>query len=279
MRSRPKSHAKRDLTVATDRSYAAGDMSSRSQVTERSAGGRPPTRGRHGSPTRRGAETRDAILFGAVGLASIEGLEGLTLGVLADRLGLSKSGLYAHFGSKAELQLATFARARETFVEEAMRPAFSEPRGLPRVWGLVLSFLSYLDRAVFAGGCFISGAVAEFDTRSGPVHDAVVEAMADWRWSMVRAVEAAVEAGHLVPETDASQLGFELCAILQGTNFQHQILSDPQVLDRCARAVRERLSTLTTESAPKMLIAKLSSPSGGRRDHDLRGDRGARPEQ
>ena len=135
-----------------------------------------------------------------------------------------------------------------------MRPALSEPRGLPRLWGLVLSYLSYLDRGVFRGGCFISGAAAEFDTKSGPVHDAIVKAIADWRSSMERAVETAVEVGHLIPETDPAQLGFELCSFLQGTNFQLQILGDRRVIKRCIRTVRERLASFTTKSAPEMSV-------------------------
>ncbi len=245
-------HRSSYLGFPNDRSYYLAKMS-----TRRSNGVIPArtetAADAGGGRTAKGAKTRDAILAAAVDMASVEGLEGLTLGLLADRLNLSKSGLYAHFGSKEDLQLATFDRARDTFVEEAMRPAFSEPRGLPRLWGLVQSYLSYLDRGVFRGGCFISGAAAEFDAKSGPVHDAVAKAVADWRGSIKRAVEMAIEAGHLVPETDAAQLGYELCALLQGTNFQYEILGDQQVLTRCARSVCERLSNFTTESAPPIM--------------------------
>ena len=117
----------------------------------------------------RGQRTREAILKTAVDVASAEGLEGLTIGRLAAELEMSKSGLFAHFGSKEELQLATIGAAREIFVDEVVRPAFENDPGLSRLWALLDSWLRYAEAGIFKGGCFFAAASAEFDGRPGPV--------------------------------------------------------------------------------------------------------------
>src|ERR1043166_4628074 len=120
-----------------------------------------------------GERTRRAILETAVHIASAEGLEGLTIGRLATELSMSKSGLFAHFGSKEELQLATVEAARDIFVREVIRPAFEAPKGVARLWGLCDVWLEYVRREVFRGGCFFAAAAAEFDGRPGAVRDRI----------------------------------------------------------------------------------------------------------
>src|SRR5258706_1720 len=128
----------------------------------------------------RGERTRQAILSHASRLASAEGLEAVSLQRLAGDLGMSKSGLFAHFGSKEELQLATVEEAGRIFTEEVLKPGLKAPAGLGRVWALSNAFLSYLRREVFPGGCFFEAAVAEFDSKPGRVRDAVVEKRSYW---------------------------------------------------------------------------------------------------
>src|SRR5205807_2592978 len=123
----------------------------------------------------RGMKTRQSILAHAARVGSAEGLEAVSLQRLADDHGISKSGLFAHFGSKEELHLATIEAAGRTFTGEVIRPALAEPRGVGRVWALCNSWLSYLERGVFPGGCFFWAVAEEFVSRPGPVRDSVLE--------------------------------------------------------------------------------------------------------
>src|ERR1700688_1025042 len=128
----------------------------------------------------KGLRTREAILARAVDIASAEGLEGLTVGSLAEQLGMSKSGLFAHFGSKEELQLATIEVARQIFIDKVTRPAIAAPRGMPRLWGLINLWLVLVEKRVFSGGCFFSAASFEFDSKRGVVHDRIAAIMREW---------------------------------------------------------------------------------------------------
>src|SRR6202046_3553710 len=127
-------------------------------------------------PSSRGARTRTTILRAAAGLASVDGLDGLSIGRLATELAMSKSGLFAHFGSKEELQLATIEEAREIYAREVIEPARAGGAGIIRLHALCEAFLSYLERAVFPGGCFFASAMAEFDSKApGPVRDRIAQ--------------------------------------------------------------------------------------------------------
>ena len=192
----------------------------------------------------KGERTRQSILDRAVDLASVEGLEGLTIGRLADDLGLSKSGLFAHFGSKEELQLATIEAASHRFIDAIFTPAIREPRGYPRLLAICRSWLSYLRRGVFAGGCFFAAASFEFDSRPGPVCDAIRKQMNDWIGSLEKAIRMAIDEGHLDPDVDAAQLAFELNSLFFGANFSHSLLKDRKALDRAERAAEDRLESL-----------------------------------
>jgi AcrR family transcriptional regulator len=184
----------------------------------------------------RGRRTRDGILAAATDLGSREGLEGLTIGRLAERTGVSKSGLFAHFGSKESLQLATIEHARAIFLREVVEPAFRAERGLPRLRSALDAWLDYFRRDVFPGGCFFQAAALEFDARPGPVRDRVAETMEEWlRWLAELAGDCQLPRG-----ADPEQLAFELNAIGLAANWQMQLLHDRAALDRAAMAF-ERL--------------------------------------
>lgn len=189
----------------------------------------------------RGERTRQAILSRAAQLASSEGLEAVSLQRLADELGISKSGLFAHFGSKEELQLATVDEAARVFTEEVLKPGLSVPAGTGRLVALCDSFLSYVERKVFPGGCFFEAAAAEFDSRPGPVRDAVVEKKRYWAGSLARAIREAQAAGDIRLEVDPEQLAWELNCLLIGANGTYVIDREEIIFDRARRAVRTLL--------------------------------------
>jgi AcrR family transcriptional regulator len=177
--------------------------------------------------------TREAILERAMDLASIEGLEGLTIGRLAAELEMSKSGLFGHFGSKEELQLATVREAADRFAAEVVAPALGQEEGLPRLQALCERYVGYLERQVFSGGCFFAAAAAEFDDRPGPVRDAVRTGVGAWLGLLARnAAVAGVE--------DPQQLAFELHALALGANSGARLFGDAQAVKR-ARAGIARL--------------------------------------
>ena len=196
------------------------------------------------APRRRadGARTRHAILQAATGLATTEGLEGLSIGALADHLGMSKSGLYAHFGSKEELQLATVATAEGIFDAEVVAPTRAEPTARGRIEALCERFLSHLERKVFPGGCFFAAASAELDTQSGRVRERVVEFLRGWMGRFERLVREAQEADDLDPAEEPAQLAFEIEAYLLMANNAFVLEGDPLALERARRALRRRLS-------------------------------------
>lgn len=194
---------------------------------------------------RRGNRTRESILQEAADLASVEGLEGLTIGRLAAQLGMSKSGLFAHFGSKEELQLATVDAARRRFVDHVVRPSRGLPRGRRRVEALMAAWLDYFRSEVFRGGCFFHTVRAEFDSRaSSAVRDVVRDDAREFIAFLTREVRKAQEAGDLDPGVDADQVAFELDALGAAANQQFQLMRDPAAFDRAARAIAARLDAL-----------------------------------
>jgi AcrR family transcriptional regulator len=192
----------------------------------------------------KGDRTRTAILERAVDLASLEGLEGLTIGRLADELKMSKSGLFAHFGSKEELQLATIEVARERFLLEVFKPALDAERGYPRLIAVCRSWLDYIKRNVFAGGCFFAAASFEFDGRSGPIRDAVKKSMDEWVGAIEKAVQLAIDEGHIDPDTEPAQIAFEINAIFFGANFSYNMRHDKRSIERAWTAIDSRLESL-----------------------------------
>lgn len=198
----------------------------------------------------KGDRTRSAIIERAVDIASVDGLEGLTIGRLADELKMSKSGVFAHFGSKEELQLATVESARQRFTNEVFRPALRAERGFPRLVEICRSWLDYVDRDVFPGGCFFAAASFEFDSRSGPVRDAIARMMEDWIGAIEKAVELAQSEGHLDPDIEPAQLSFEINALFFGANFAHQMWHDRKAIERARVAIEQRLESLRIDGAP-----------------------------
>lgn len=196
----------------------------------------------------KGERTRQSILDRAVDLASLEGLEGLTIGRLAEELKMSKSGLFAHFGSKEELQLATIEAAAERYIREIFTPALQHPRGFPRLMAICESWLSYIRRGVFPGGCFFAAASFEFDSRPGLVQQRIRSLMDDWIGALERAIRMAQDEGHLRNDVDPSQLAFELNALFFGANFSFYLRNDEQAIERARLAVETRLDLLRTPS-------------------------------
>jgi AcrR family transcriptional regulator len=174
--------------------------------------------------------TREAILDRAVDLASAEGLEGLTIGRLARELELSKSGLFGHFGSKEELQLATIEEAARRFVREVVEPTLDAEQGAPRLRALCDRYLGYLERQVFPGGCFWAAASIEFDGRPGPVRERVRDAVAAWLGELERQ-------GAIAGVDDPGLLAFELQALVQGANSAFQLFGDPSTFRRARAAI------------------------------------------
>jgi AcrR family transcriptional regulator len=177
--------------------------------------------------------TRTAILDRAVDLASSDGLEGLTIGRLAGELDMSKSGLFAHFGSKEDLQLATVRAAAQRFIDDVVLPVQAAEEGAPRLRAYCEGYIDHLERKVFAGGCFWSAAGAEFDDRPGPVRDAIKGGVVAWLDELERQARAA---GVREPR----QIAFEIYSLGLGANASHRLLGDGQGFDR-ARAAIERL--------------------------------------
>jgi AcrR family transcriptional regulator len=177
---------------------------------------------------------RDAILERAVEVASGEGLEGLTIGRLSSELGLSKSGLFGHFGSKEELQLAAVDAASAVFVREVVEPAQAAPEGAPRLRAYCNSWVGYLERKVFAGGCFFAAATAEFDGRPGPVRDKLRDCQGLWLGELAKQAKlAGVE--------DPNQFVFEVSSLIQGANASYQLFDDETAFARARRAIERVL--------------------------------------
>lgn len=195
---------------------------------------RPPAARRRRSD---GERRHRAILRAAADLASTHGLEGLTLGQLAARLGISKSGLFAHFRSKLELELATVEAAAEVFAEDVMKPASAAPPGVQRLVALSEAFLSHVERRVFPGGCFFAAAAAELDSRPGPVRDRVAAFQRGFTATLEEHAGEARERGELAGSADPRQVAFELQAMLVAANNTFLLQGDPSVFERARRGV------------------------------------------
>ncbi len=221
-RARQDSQAAGRLTKSTDRSIFSG--------------------------MRKGELTRQAILGRAVSLASEVGLDGLTIGRLADDLALSKSGLFAHFQSKEALQVQVLDAAAERFLEVVVRPALKAPRGEPRLRALFEYWLAWPQAVPQPGGCLFVAAAVELDDRPGPARDALVRMQRDWLDTLATAVRAAVTEGHFGPATDPEQFAFELYGIMLGCHHAARLLRDPRALTH-ARVAFDALSNAARRRA------------------------------
>jgi AcrR family transcriptional regulator len=208
------------------------------------------------APLQKGLQTRAAILDAALGLAAHMGLEGLSIGALAEVTQMSKSGVFAHFGSREELQISVIREYHAKFEEEVFYPAVREPRGLPRLRSLFERWVKRVSVEIDSGCIYISGAV-EFDDRPGPVRDALASMVVAWHGALERAIHIAVEEGHLLPDTDATQMLFELHGLILALHHDARFLRLPGALDRAQRAFEHVLSHYlspaveTTARAPR----------------------------
>jgi len=188
-----------------------------------------------------GERSRMAILATATRLASTRGLDRLSIGELADEVGMSKSGLYAHFGSKEELQLATIDAAEEIFDRVVIAPSEEAEPGMPAVIALADAFLDHLRDKVFPGGCFFACASAEMHMQPGPVKDRITEFDGRWRDRFARNLELARDAGDLAPDEDVDAVVFDIDALLYYAHGAFSFRDDPAVLEQARLSVRQRL--------------------------------------
>ncbi|MGW7269989.1 TetR/AcrR family transcriptional regulator [Streptomyces sp. NPDC054864] len=205
----------------------------------------------------RGNQTRRLVLRRTVDIASVEGLDALSVGRIATELKLSKSGVFALFGSKEELQLATIRAAGRIFLDAVVEPATQSPPGLDRVWHLCARWLDYSRQRVFPGGCFFHGVIAEFDAREGAVHDALVLADREWTGTVERCVAEARDTGELRPDTDVSQLAFELIALMETANAHSVLHDEPSVYRRAGAAITARLRAAATDPSQVPQIPQI----------------------
>jgi AcrR family transcriptional regulator len=188
-----------------------------------------------------GERTRSAILRAAASLATVDGLEGLSIGNLAAAIGMSKSGLYAHFGSKQELQLATVEEAGRIFQDEVVRPALVAPPGLAQLVALCEAFFDHLRRRTFPGGCFFAGAALEMGTRPGPVKEQIVAFQSGFVALIKGFAATALAQGELPADEDPGRLAFELNGIILAADASFVLNDDPAVLDLARQVVHRRL--------------------------------------
>jgi AcrR family transcriptional regulator len=183
----------------------------------------------------KGQQTKAAIVDAALGLATQIGLEGLSIGALAEVMHMSKSGVFAHFGSRDELQMSVIREYHIRFEHEVFFPALKAPRGLPRVRQLFDNWMQRTSVEIDSGCIYISGAV-EFDDRPGPVRDALASSVQVWLDAVRRAIEQAVEQGHLRQDTDAAQMGFEIHALILALHYEARFMRNPDSLQRAVNA-------------------------------------------
>lgn len=188
----------------------------------------------------KGEETRAQILSAAVEQASQGGFESLTIGTLAERTGLSKSGLFAHFGSRQDLQMAALDEAARRFTEAVFLPAMKAPRGLKRMRALFESWITWPSRGGLPGGCPIDAATREYDYRPGPMRDAVHERQALLERELAKTVQLAIDTGELRPDTDTEEVAFSLIGIVLAF-YRGKLVRGDEVAARHARAAFERL--------------------------------------
>lgn len=193
-------------------------------------------------PASKGDMTRGAILGNALALASETGLEGVSIGSLAERVGMSKSGLFAHFQSKEALQVAILETAITHFVERVVSPALRQPRGEPRVRALLERWLDWSGADIMPGGCIFVSSIAELDDRPGPVRDRLSASQRDWLDTLTTAIRIAVDEGHFREDVEPDQLAHELLTLAYGHHLISRLLRDPKAEKR-TRAAMDRLLT------------------------------------
>ncbi|QDV20606.1 Bacterial regulatory protein, tetR family [Gimesia panareensis] len=203
----------------------------------------------------KGQKTRLQILSSATDLASAQGLEGLTIGGLAKSLGLSKSGLFAHFCSKEELQLAVVDLARQRFEETVFPSSMDSPEGLKKLYVLLMSWVDSIENSNYRGGCFFAAASAEFDDRPGPVRDELARLSKLWINLLIDQTLIGQKLKQISKRIDSAQMVFELHAFVQEANWTKQLLEDPRAFDRARSSIRACLTQGATLKGKKLIPA------------------------
>jgi len=192
--------------------------------------------------TTKGERTRAAILDAALRIVSKSGLDGLTIGTLADATGMSKSGLFAHFGSREELLLAVLAHGQAQFTEVVFQPAMTKPRGIARLKAMFINWLDWTESAELPGGCPMIGGASEFDDRPGPVRDMLAGGQRTWIETLKRSVRQAIEEGELPADTDPEQIAFEMFGIALVVHHHRRLLGYPKARARALAALDKLIS-------------------------------------
>lgn len=192
-----------------------------------------------------GQRTHEAILDAAMRLASIEGVEGLSFGRLADELDITKSGVFAHFRSREDLQRDTIDAALAVFDREVVAPGTTAPPGRARLEALCEAYLSYIERDVFPGGCFLAQLLADYDAREGPIRDDLAVGQRGWLGLLTDQATIGQRQGELVADTDPEQLAFELYAPIELANYLYVLFREPAIIDRARTAVAASLRRAT----------------------------------
>jgi len=187
-------------------------------------------------------KTRQEILRRAVNIASAEGLEGVSIGRLAAKMGMSKTGIFAHFGSKKKLQLATVEAAKEIFMQLVVTPAMGKARGVERLQAMLENWLRYVERGVFPGGCFFFAASAEFDSRPGAVRNRIAELMKNWLLSLEHEIAYAKKNGEIPDSIQPAQFAFELHGCVQEANWAFKLFDEKSAIRLARRAIAERIT-------------------------------------
>jgi AcrR family transcriptional regulator len=189
----------------------------------------------------KGDQTRERILDRAFRAATRDGLEGLSIGTLADELGMSKSGLFAHFGSKEDLQIEVLRLASQRFVDFVWRPALKAPKGEPRLRKLIERWLSWMNEPSMPGGCMFVAAAVELDDKDGRPREYLVSEQRKLCASLAKAAHMSVEAGHFRPDLDCDQFAFDAYSVVLGYNYQRRLMRDPKAEARARRALQRLL--------------------------------------
>jgi len=206
-------------------------------------------------PARKGECTRAAIIEQALAMARRDGLEGLTIGALAERLDMSKSGVFAHFGSREELQLAVLNRYVTRFIDTVLRPAVTRAPGLPRLRALLRNWLALLAEEIEAGCILIAGA-SEYDDRPGPLHDALVAIVEGWKAEVLRAIRQAQEEGHLDRRADAHQMVFEIYGLMLMLHQDARLLRSNDSVQRARTALARLIESARASPAPSRTVRR-----------------------
>jgi AcrR family transcriptional regulator len=215
---------------------------------------------REGRALQKGQATKAAIVDAALGLATQIGLEGLSIGALAEVMSMSKSGVFAHFGSREELQISVVREYHQRFEQEVFFPALQAPRGLPRLQALFANWMKRTSVELDSGCIYISGAV-EFDDRTGPVRDALAGSVQTWLAAMARAVRSAVDEGHFAQGTDASQVLFEIHGLILALHFEARFLKAKASIDHALRGFDHIVARYSASSGPSNSVGRVAAPS------------------